>query len=72
MFRDDFTSRLPAANFCFLISGFGILDKGDLPHAITACNYLNRAWSFETSVVTLRIFETVYVFVKCGNAAQLG
>ena len=43
VFRDD--CRLPAAILCFLIFGFWMLDKGDLPRAITAWNYLNRTWS---------------------------
>ena len=43
VFRDDF--RLPAANFCFLISSLWILDEGDLPRAVTALQLFNRDWN---------------------------
>ena len=43
VFRDDF--RSPADNLCFLISGLWMLNKDDVPHAITARNYLNCSWS---------------------------
>ena len=48
VFRDH--GRFAAANLCLQISGLLMIDKSDLPRAITAWNYLNvlRAWELSS------------------------
>ena len=40
---------MAAANLCLLIFGLWMLDRGDLPHAFIAWNYLNVLGAWELS-----------------------